>query len=248
MPREYPRAEHLRRILLLQPYLAYLLERQKHTDEGVRAVHRALQATRKRNRRDVAETLKKELKLRAISREELPVIAQTLETVARHRRKVHTFAYHFLEHARYNKNRQGIPAILRGISAIAERHDPEFVAFYTSKWNLDRFAESMPHLVELSRLGADPGRLLKDVDGHIWDYKGGVEDVHHPALMRHALLARQEGRTWNPAELIKHALAANREIKDISETLRLQREIIEQTKGKFLPTKKLTLDYWRAKH
>jgi hypothetical protein len=71
-------------------------------------------------------------------------------------------------------------------------------------------------------------------------------------LLEHARLAYEKGRKWSASELLKQALEAHAEIvkekpdHPLEETLRLQREIIENTRGRFLPTKKLTLDYWRA--
>jgi uncharacterized protein with von Willebrand factor type A (vWA) domain len=63
-------------------------------------------------------------------------------------------------------------------------------------------------------------------------------------LAAHAHLAWQTGRGWSPAELFTHALEANEQIKDLDETLKLQREML--AKGIF-PTKTLTLRYWKAR-
>jgi hypothetical protein len=66
-------------------------------------------------------------------------------------------------------------------------------------------------------------------------------------LAEHAKLARQGGRKWSPAALVVAALSAYERIGDLEKTLALQREIIERSGGKYLPTAKLTLRYWRAK-
>jgi hypothetical protein len=97
------------------------------------------------------------------------------------------------------------------------------------------------HMEALATAGHSPEKFEKALELGARSLKD-IDEIDK--LAEHARRVWQKNRQWEPAELFAHALEANEQIKDLDETLKLQREML--AKGIF-PTKTLTLRYWKAR-
>jgi hypothetical protein len=112
-----------------------------------------------------------------------------------------------------------------------------------ASFNRARLDHLTPFLAERAAKGHDDAGLVEWLSSP----RRSTTSAELKSLLRHVEFAQERGRAWSPLALLESALGADEMIRDLEKTLALQREIIERSGGKFLPTKKLILDYWRAK-